>query len=108
MLLVSAVAGRAPGAIAGAAVRTADTLFTFPFGPVYIACGQAQNHCDYHKDDGIGQCHGYFLLMGAYASLMFCSARAHRYTRTAANKATKIKPPRNPAPSAPVVISVPI
>jgi len=50
----------------------------------------------------------YFLPLSAYSAFKAFSERTHSHTRTAAKAATKISPPRKPAPRAPVVIKVPI
>ena len=91
---------------AGAAIRTPDTFFPALFRLVDIGRGSSENQ---HKYTGENEIHHIPLTpLRAYSRWRSLSALRHRYTRTAANTATAIRPGRKPAPSVPVVIRVPI
>ena len=80
----AAGAGASAALTAGTAIGTTDAFFSAFFGFVHIPSGSAEdqhNHCNYNK-----------IIHSTIATIT----------------ATAIKPPRNPEPREPVVMSVPI
>lgn len=111
------VSGTSPAALpgAGSARRATDAFYPRPLGFHNISNGYAENqrHDKYHNR--IFHCMllsllliSYYYFANLYSALNCLFVFAINATTIATITSTAISPPTNPAPGAPVVISVPI
>lgn len=97
--------------IAGAAIGTTNAFDTTLLLLMDVTASQANDHSNNRYYDYVFHRTAppffYFLPLSAYAAARFLFVFRIRQTTIAANAATAMRPPRKPAPRAPVVISVP-
>ena len=111
-----AAAGAGMTFSAAFAVRTADALHTALFRLINVQPCAADDGSDHRKNNQIGHMlssfrrffNQAFFALAASSAAARASALRIRCTRIAAIAATAIRPGKKPAPSAPVVMSVPI
>lgn len=101
---------------AGLAIGTSNTFCAVFLGSVHVARGKSHNYNDdcqsniiFHNNLQIYlSTASLFLAFRASSALTLLSALMQRLITITAITTIAINPPRNPAPSVPVVISVPI
>ena len=106
MTLTAAAVGTIFLGTTGAAIQASNALFTALFRFVDIESGSRNNdhkNCNYNEIN-----HQDFAPLNAYSLLRSFWVLMHRKTRIAAKTTTAMRPGAKPAPSVPVVISVPI